>query len=113
MRAAAQLARDSLSQPAELDSVNWDELSELIERQSIVLLDVRPADEFAEDHLPGAINIPLTELGSRTSELRCDIEIVAYCRGPFCVLSEQAGVLLQREGFKVRTFAAGITASKA
>jgi ArsR family transcriptional regulator len=66
------------------------------------VLDVRPEDEFALGHLPGAVNIPLRALELRLSELDPDQEIVAYCRGPYCVLSYEAVAALRARGFKVR-----------
>ena len=66
------------------------------------MLDVRPEDEFALGHLPGAVNIPLRALELRLSELDPDQEIVAYCRGPYCVLSYEAVAALRARGFKVR-----------
>lgn len=78
---------------------------ELLKRSragSVTILDVRPADEFALGHLPGAVNIPLRTLGARLSELKPSREIVAYCRGPYCVLSYEAVAALRARGFKVR-----------
>jgi ArsR family transcriptional regulator len=66
------------------------------------VLDVRPGDEFALGHLPGAVNIPLPALEARLSELDPSQEIVAYCRGPYCVLSYEAVAALRARGFKVR-----------
>jgi rhodanese-related sulfurtransferase/DNA-binding transcriptional ArsR family regulator len=66
----------------------------------VTILDVRPEDEFALGHLPGAINIPLQVLEARLSELDPSKEIVAYCRGPYCVLSYEAVAALRKRGFK-------------
>jgi len=63
---------------------------------------VRPEDEFALGHLPGAVNIPLRALEARLSELDPSEEIVAYCRGPYCVLSYEAVAALRARGFNVR-----------
>jgi ArsR family transcriptional regulator len=68
----------------------------------VTVLDVRPEDEFALGHLPGAVNIPLRALELRLSELDPAQEIVAYCRGPYCVLSYEAVAALRPRGFKVR-----------
>lgn len=78
---------------------------ELLKRSragSVTILDVRPADEFALGHLPGAVNIPLRALESRLSELKRSSEIVAYCRGPYCVLSYEAVAALRKRGFNAR-----------
>jgi rhodanese-related sulfurtransferase len=70
--------------------------------EAVTVLDVRPDDEFALGHLPGAVNIPLRNLKARLSELDPKQEIVAYCRGPYCVLSYEAVAALRACGFKAR-----------
>jgi ArsR family transcriptional regulator len=74
----------------------------------VTILDVRPEDEFALGHLPGAVNIPLRALQTRLSELNRVREIVAYCRGPYCVLSFEAVAALRARGFKVRRLVDGL-----
>ena len=74
----------------------------------MTILDVRPEDEFALGHLPGAVNIPLRALEARLSELDPSQEIVAYCRGPYCVLSYEAVAALRARGFKVRRLEDGL-----
>lgn len=84
---------------------------ELLKRSragTVVILDVRPADEFALGHLPGAINVPLRELAARSSEFKRAKEIVAYCRGPYCVLSYEAVAALRKRGFKARRLEDGL-----
>jgi rhodanese-related sulfurtransferase/DNA-binding MarR family transcriptional regulator len=68
----------------------------------VTVLDVRPADEFALGHLPGAVNIPLADLERRLGDLPPGQEVVAYCRGPYCVLSFEAVAALRRRGYRVR-----------
>jgi rhodanese-related sulfurtransferase len=68
----------------------------------VTILDVRPEDEFALGHLPGAVNMPLRELEMRLAEFDPAQEIVAYCRGPYCVLSYEAVAVLRARGFKAR-----------
>ena len=68
----------------------------------MTVLDVRPPDEFALGHVPGAVNIPLRALKERLREINPDREIVAYCRGEYCVLSFEAVALLRARGLKVR-----------
>ena len=63
-----------------------------------VVVDLRPADEFEAGHIAGALSIPLPELEARLAELPADVEIVAYCRGPYCAMSPQAVALLERAG---------------
>ena len=74
----------------------------------VTVLDVRPSDEYALAHLPGAINIPLAELERRFAELPRKMEIVAYCRGPYCVLSFEAVAALRGRGFKARRLEDGL-----
>jgi rhodanese-related sulfurtransferase/DNA-binding transcriptional ArsR family regulator len=64
----------------------------------VVVLDVRPAPEFAAGHIPGAVSIPIDELPDRLSELPADVEVVAYCRGAYCVFAHDAVRLLKAEG---------------
>ena len=66
------------------------------------MLDVRPEDEFRQGHVSGAVNIPLSQLERRLAELPADREIVAYCRGPWCVLSFEAVAVLRQRGYQVR-----------
>jgi rhodanese-related sulfurtransferase len=79
----------------------------------VSVLDVRPEDEFTLGHVPGAINIPLGELERRLRELPMDREIVAYCRGPYCVLSFEAVAALRVRGFKARRLEDGLPEWKA
>jgi ArsR family transcriptional regulator len=97
----------------ELEPVAARELLTRLHEGSVVLLDVRPEDEFGIGHLPGALNIPLRELEARLGELPRDQEIVAYCRGPYCVLSFEAVAALRARGFKVRRFEDGFPQWKA
>jgi len=80
---------------------------------SVVLLDVRPEDEYGLGHLPGAMNIPLRQLEQRLAELPRKQAIVAYCRGPYCVLSFEAVAALRPHGFNVRRFENGFPEWKA
>lgn len=101
---------------AKLDSmepVSRDELMERLRDGTATLLDVRPEDEYRLGHLPGAINIALGALGDRMSELPADREIVAYCRGPYCVLSFEAIRILRQNGYKVRRLQDGFPEWKA
>jgi ArsR family transcriptional regulator len=85
-----------------LEPVSRAELLERLRAGLATALDVRPEDEFALGHVPGAINIPLGELERRLAELDPDQEIVAYCRGAYCVLSYEAVARLRTCGFKAR-----------
>lgn len=85
-----------------LEPVSRKELARRLKDGLVTVLDVRPADEFAAGHLPRAVNIPLRELARRLREVPKGQEVVAYCRGPYCVLAFEAVALLRERGFKVR-----------
>ncbi|HEV2549188.1 MAG TPA: metalloregulator ArsR/SmtB family transcription factor [Stellaceae bacterium] len=85
-----------------LEPVSRRELARRLKDGLVTLLDVRPEDEFAQGHLPRARNIPLRALARRLGELPKNREIIAYCRGPYCVLAFEAAALLRRKGFTVR-----------
>lgn len=89
--------------------ISCDELVKRLKSRSVVLLDVRPEDEFALGRLPGALNIPIEQLAKRLKELPRGKEIVAYCRGPYCVLSQQAISALRAKGWPSRQFAEGFS----
>ncbi len=97
----------------ELEPVAAKELLARLRGGNVVILDVRPEDEYGLGHLPGALNVPLRQLERRLSELPRKREIIAYCRGPYCVLSFEAVAALRARGFKVRRFEAGFPEWKA
>jgi ArsR family transcriptional regulator len=96
-----------------LEPVSRAELLQRTRDGLVTVLDVRPPDEFDAGHLPGAVNIPLGELEARLADLDPDREIVAYCRGPWCVLSFEAVAALRARGFKVRRLEDGLPEWKA
>jgi len=104
---------DSINRPGMMDAVSIDDLITQMRTNSVILLDARSPEEFALGHLPGAINIPPDELDTRMNELPTDKPVVAYCRGPFCVLSTQAVSLLNRHGRKAHRLNAGFPEWKA
>jgi rhodanese-related sulfurtransferase/predicted transcriptional regulator len=89
-------ARDYLG--AEVEAISRDELLKRLRRNDVVLVDVRPAEEFDAGHIEGAVSIPLDELDERLAELPADSEIVAYCRGAFCAYAHEAVRRLRAEG---------------
>ena len=91
-----------------MEPVSRNELLQRTRDNLVTVLDVRPPDEFAVGHVPGAVNIPLDELEARLAELDPDHEIVAYCRGPWCVLSFEAVAALRVRGFKIRRLEDGL-----
>lgn len=84
----------------EMNSAGSAKYAGLQERGAVVLLDVRPREEFEASRLPGALSIPLRELEARLAELPRDKTIAAYCRGPFCTYADEAVQLLNAHGFK-------------
>jgi rhodanese-related sulfurtransferase/DNA-binding transcriptional ArsR family regulator len=100
-------ARDALA------PVSKDELIEMLHDNIVTVLDVRPDDEFAVGHLPGALNIPVAELERRLDELPPDQEVIAYCRGPYCVFSVEAVSVLRSRGYQVRRLEDGFPEWKA
>ena len=90
-----------------MEPVSRAELARRLAEGLVTVLDVRPQDEFALGHLPRAINIPLRELSRRLRELPKERDIVAYCRGPYCVLAFEAVALLRQRGFAVRRLEGG------
>lgn len=102
------LLDDSQHMPGQLEAISREELLERLREQSVTLLDVRPAAEFAQGHLPGAINIPFQELQQRLGELPPSQEVIAYCRGPWCVFSRDAVTALKAGGLQARHFANGV-----
>jgi ArsR family transcriptional regulator len=95
-------ARDSL------EPVTRTELRKRIKAGLVTVLDVRPPDEFARGHVPGALNIPLRDLERRVAELPRGREIVAYCRGAWCVFAFEAVAALRERGFKARRLEDGL-----
>lgn len=103
-----QVVRTYLSERDTMQTVDADELRRLIRAGDVVVLDVRPAGEFSAGHIPSARSIPLNELERRLKELPKRRQIVAYCRGPYCVLSDDAVSLLQKKGFRVARLNIGL-----
>jgi rhodanese-related sulfurtransferase len=93
----------------ELEPVTREELARrLQDGDNLVVLDVRPAAEYAAGHLPGAVSIPVAELRRRLAELPADREVVAYCRGPYCAFAHEAVVLLREAGVSARRLEDGL-----
>jgi rhodanese-related sulfurtransferase len=92
----------------ELEAVPAKEVLQRARKGLVTVLDVRPPEEFAAGHVPGAINIPVHELQKRIKELPARREVVAYCRGPYCLMSYDAVSLLRKKGLKARRMEAGL-----
>ena len=98
-------AREYLGE--EVDAVGPDDLIAKLRAGDVVLVDVRPTEEFEAGHIEGARSIPIEELQSRLGELPSDKEVVAYCRGPFCAYAHEAVRLLQSDGRQARRLEEG------
>lgn len=107
-RPHTELARRAYLGTENTDAVDSDDLLRRIESGNVIVLDVRPAPEYAGGHLPGAIHIPLEELMERLAELPRNREIVAYCRGQYCVLAHDAVRLLNAQGLRARRATDGV-----
>lgn len=90
-----------------LEPVSHHELVGLIRQGLVTLIDVRPAEEFAAGHIPGAVNIPISELTHHIRELPTDRIVIAYCRGPYCVFAVEAVAALRSNGYDARRLADG------
>ncbi len=97
----------------ELEPVSRADLLSRLSDDLVTVLDVRPEDEFLAGHLPGALNIPLAELEQRLGEISPGREIVAYCRGPYCVLSFEAVAALRARGYLIHRLEDGYPEWKA
>jgi len=97
-----------LQDRATLHPVSVDELRVALREERVILLDVRPVAEYQAGHLPQARSLPVAELEARLEELPHDQEIVAYCRGQYCVFADQAVALLCSHGFAARRLDVGV-----
>lgn len=96
-----------LSSKDDLEPIPANELLKRMQQKRMTIIDVRPPEEYAAGHVPGALNIPVDELAKRWKELPPSHEIVTYCRGPYCVLAYEAVAKLRRKGFKARRMEKG------
>lgn len=98
-----------IADPEKLSKVDGKSLMQKAKHGEVVVIDVRPQEEYETAHLPFARSMPLDELEKRLAELPKRQEIVAYCRGPFCLLSDEAVKLLQSRGYKARKILQGVS----
>ncbi len=103
-----KITKELIAEPDELAGVDRKQLLARARKGEIVVLDVRPRDEFDSAHIPFAISLPLEELKAKLKHLPKDKEIVAYCRGPYCLLAVEAVRFLKRRGFKAARLDDGI-----
>src|SRR5260370_18610662 len=91
-----------------LQPISAAELRQRLVEGDVILLDVRPVEEYQASHLPGALSMPAPDLEARLPELPRAKEIVAYCRGPYCVFADEAVALLQANGYNARRLEQGL-----
>jgi rhodanese-related sulfurtransferase/DNA-binding transcriptional ArsR family regulator len=103
-----QVTHAYFEQRGALETVDGDELVRRVRAGEVTVLDVRPAEEYRAGHIPGAISIPVSELKTRLKQLPKNREIVAYCRGPYCVMAVEAVELLRKKGFKAQRLEQGV-----
>jgi rhodanese-related sulfurtransferase len=102
------VTREYLGQRDAMETVAGDELLRRVKRGEVTVLDVRPPEEYRAGHIPGAVSIPLGELKARFKELPKNREVVAYCRGPYCVFAGEAVDLLRKKGFRAHRIQEGV-----
>jgi rhodanese-related sulfurtransferase len=103
-----RLVREEFGNEDELEPIDREELVRRVRKGAAIVIDVRPANEYAAGHLPGAISIPLKELRRRLGELKKSSEIIAYCRGPYCVYARDAVRLLRKSGYRAHRLDLGV-----
>jgi len=103
-----RLVQNFLQDRSPLQSINAGELVKRLEAGEVLILDVRPELEYQAGHIPEARSIPIDELEARLDELPRNQEIIAYCRGPYCVFADEAVTLLQKHGYRARRLAEGL-----
>lgn len=91
-----------------MEAVDGEELLRRVRNGEVTVLDVRPSQEYRAGHIPGALSIPVDELTTRVDELPQNRDIVAYCRGPYCVMAVEAVELLRKRGFRANRMEQGV-----
>ncbi|MFP4094706.1 MAG: ArsR/SmtB family transcription factor [Cyclobacteriaceae bacterium] len=102
-----RIIQDFRSDPHQLESVTFQELQQKIASDGVIVLDVRPEEEFRRCHIHQALSIPIDQLALRIEELPKTSEIIAYCRGPLCVYADEAVKMLTDKGYKAKRLAEG------
>src|SRR4029077_10004419 len=97
-----RLVRQEFGDRPDAEAVSFEDLMARLRRGDIVVLDTRPANEYAAGHIAGAISVPIADLKHRLRHLPKDHEYVAYCRGPYCVYADRAVEFLRKSGRRAR-----------
>jgi rhodanese-related sulfurtransferase len=108
LAAVQQIARAFVERRGSLEAVDKQQLIERVRTGEVAVLDVRPAEEYRAAHIAGAVSIPLKDLEARLGSLPREREIVAYCRGPYCVLAPEAVKLLRARGYRAVALGDGV-----
>jgi rhodanese-related sulfurtransferase/DNA-binding transcriptional ArsR family regulator len=103
-----RVTREYLERRGALEAVEGDELVRRVRSGEVTVLDVRPLEEYEAGHIPGARSIPIAELAERLHEVPKDRAVVAYCRGPYCVMAVEAVEILRRKGFTAHRMESGV-----
>lgn len=103
-----EIARMFFEERDALEPVTKDDLLRRIQDDEVIVIDVRPVEEYRAGHIAGALSIPVSELAERLHELPPNREIVAYCRGPYCVMSAEAMAILRNGGFRALRLKEGL-----
>jgi rhodanese-related sulfurtransferase len=103
-----RILRKEFEDESGLEAIDREELVRRVRKGEAIVIDVRPSNEYQAGHLPGAISIPLKDLRRRIGELKKSSEIIAYCRGPFCVFARDAATLLRKRGYRAHRLDLGI-----
>jgi rhodanese-related sulfurtransferase/DNA-binding transcriptional ArsR family regulator len=103
-----RVTREYFDRRSALEAVEGDELVRRVRSGEVTVLDVRPSEEYEAGHIPGARSIPVGELAARLKEIPRDLEVVAYCRGPYCVMALHAVDLLRGKGFRAHRMEQGV-----
>lgn len=104
---AERLIQDFYNSRHQLEPVSMEELRQKLEKQDVVVMDVRPGEEYERGHIHRAISMPIEQLAKRMEELSREKEIIAYCRGPLCVYADEAVALLREKGFEAKRLKEG------
>lgn len=103
-----RVARTFLEDRESMEVVGAEEMLERLQDENVVILDVRPEEEYRAGHIPGALSIPVEQLEARLRDIPGDLEVIAYCRGPYCVFADEAVKLLHEHGYRARRFEEGL-----
>ena len=103
-----RVTREYFQERGAMEAIEGQDLLRRVKAGEVTVLDVRPVEEFRAGHIPGARSIPVGELKARVKELPKDREVVAYCRGPYCVMAVDAVELLRKKGFRAHRMEEGV-----